>query len=706
MQVGPPGPATSPQPAPQPLDQGVTEEQLNIDRLLETTNIAEHLSEDKLKEIGTKVIEGYKLDKESKRKWDDDVDAWIKLAAQIKENRTWPWPRASNVKYPLLSTAAMQFAARAYPALVPADGKVVQMKVVGSDPMGQKANLADKLAKHMNFQLLEDMPDWEEEMDKLLIQLPVIGCLFKKTYFDDVVKSSRSCLLGPKDLIVNYWARSLEDASRVTEVLQMTKNDIATMKAAGLYLDVDLGDPSPLATLRPTTFDVVGNVQPATPDDTTPYILLEQHRYEDLDDDGYAEPYIVTVDEAQGRVLRIVARWDSDGISKNAKGDVVCIKPVGYFTKFGFLPNPDGGFYDIGFGHLLGPLNEAANSIINQLVDAGTLSNLQSGFMGKGLRTKQGETRLAPGEWRHVNATGDDLRKQIVPLPANEPSDVLFKLLGLVIESTEKLASVAEIFVGKMPGQNTPATTTMATIEQGMKVFTAIYKRVYRSLTKEYKKIFRLNSIYEENIKKALHVLDEPIVRTDYDEKAYNVCPTADPTAVSSTQKLLKAQGLMELLQLGTLNPIEVTKRILDAQEQPNPEALLRQGPPPPDPKTQQIQMQMQADQESHQADMALTKLKVAQEAMKLENEKHRQAMDNHRQAMQDQLDQMKVLVGFMQDEAKHKQDLAHEAQSHAQDMVHGEQDHAMKLKQGDEAHKAKLQQQKEKPSAKKGTSS
>src|SRR3990167_2550597 len=315
----------------------------------------------------------------------------------------------------------------------------------------------------------------------------------------------------------------------------------------------------------------------------------------------------------------MVARWDSDGVKLNDDKDIICFEPVEYYTKYEFLPNPDGGFYGVGFGHLLGPLNDSANTIVNLLLDAGTLSNLQSGFIGKGLRLKPGETRLAPGEWRNVPTSGDDIKKQIFPLPVKEPSKVLFELLGLIIQSTKELASVAEIFVGKMPGQNTPATTTMATIEQGMKVFTSIYKRVYRSLSKEFENLFRLNSIHHENIERAMLILDEPIEQADYDLKSYDVCPTADPTAVSSTQKLLKAQGLMELLPLGTINVMEVTKRILEAQEQPNIEALMQQQQLPPDPKVQAAQMKMQQDKEKHQLDTAMKQFEMQmkqQEAM------------------------------------------------------------------------------------------
>lgn len=660
-----------------------------LDRLLATTNIAEELDEDLLTEIGQEVIKGFDKDLESKKAWDASVDQWIRLAAQVKESRSYPWPNAANVKYPLLSTAALQFAARAYPTLVPADGNVVQMQVIGMDQQGMKAEKAQRLADHMNYQLLVDMPDWEEETDKLFVQLPIIGCMFRKTYFDDLCKTNCSRLLGPKDLVVNYWAPSLESAYRVSEIMEMTENQLKERVNAELYLDVELPQPT-VDESRPRTIDVHGNQPTFDSDGGTPYVIIEQHTYWDLDKDGYKEPYIITVERNSHKVLRIVARWDSDGVHNNDDGELVYITPVGYYTKYSFIPNPDGGFYDVGFGHLLGPLNESANTIINQLLDAGTLSNLQSGFIGKGLRMKMGEQRFQPGEWKAVNATGDDIKKQIFPLPVNQPSKVLFELLGLIIESSEKLASVAEIFVGKMPGQNTPATTTMASIEQGMKLFTAIYKRVYRSLTKEFKKLFRLNGLYQENLDKAQHVLDQPITVEDYDPKAYDVCPTADPTAVSSTQKLLKAEGLMQVLPLGTVNIQEVTKRILEAQEQPNIEVLMMNPTPQQDPKVAAEQAKMQMAQEEHKMDMAAKQ-------MELQFKQQEAVMDQKFMQMEKQLEFRLKEMEFQQKSTHQIKQAQLDQMTGAMEMQQGQVQHSQAMEQGDEQHKQAMQQMKEK---------
>jgi chaperonin GroES len=420
-------------------------------------------------------------------------------------------------------------------------------------------------------------------------------------------------------------------------------------------------------------------------DDATPYVILEQHTYWDLDDDGYQEPYIITIEESSQTVLRVVARFDSDGIIEEG-GKVLLIEPVEYYTKYGFIPNPDGGFYDIGFGHLLGPLNESSNTLINILVDSGHLETLQAGFIGKGLRMKMGEQRFQPGEWKSVNATGDDIKKQIFPLPTKTPSDVLFKLLGMLVESGKELASVAEIFTGKMPGQNTPATTTQASIEQGMKVFTAIYKRTYRALTKEFRKVFRLNSLYEENFTRAQLIMDEPITPQDYDRKKYDVCPTADPTAVSTTQKMQKAAMLMEIIPLGTINIMEATKRMLEAQEQPNVEALMQEPQPQVDPKVQAIQAKTQMDKEKHQLDVQMKQFEMQ--------------MEQQTAMMEQKFMEMEAMMKMQLEQMKFQQDAKHQTVQHNMDMQQSAQQAQSQAVQGQMKHEQGITQMKEKASA------
>ncbi len=655
---------------------------LAIEKILETTNVAELLNEEDLKIISSKVREGYDRDLDSRKPWEEDLTKWSKLAMQVSEERTYPWPNAANIKYPLLSTAAMQFAARAYPTLVPSDGKVVKCQVIGKDPTGEKTKRAERVSTHMSYQVMHQMCGWEEDMDKLLLALPIAGTAFKKTYWDAGKQQNVSKLIFPKLLVVNYYAKSLEDAERLTEIVYLSKRQVKERQNKKIYLDVELPDPS-----SKIDEDETHQRYSSVDDDTAPYTILEQHTYLDLDNDGYAEPYIVTMDYDSETILRVVPRYNADMVMVDEKNKVISIVSKHYYTKYSFIPNPDGGFYDIGFGRLLGPLNEAANTLINQLTDAGSLSNLQSGFIGKGLRIRMGETRFSPGEWKSVNAVGDDLKKQIFPMPVREPSEVLFKLLDLLLKSGKELASVAEIFVGKMPGQNTPATTTMATIEQGMKVFTAVYKRVYRSLTSEFKKIYLLNREYM-NPEEYISILDDNAQQQDYEASEDDIIPGADPTAVSTQEKQAKVKSLLELLQLGTIDPMAVTKMYLEAHDIPNPEQMMKQpSPPPPDPKMEAMQAKAQLDQQKAQTDMAIAQQKAQMEGKSKEQE---MAMKQQLAATTLRMKQLEALLTSRKAQAE----LAANSQTHQQQLVHtqqkGQQDLAMKAAQ----HQQKMKQQ------------
>jgi len=651
----------------------MVEFKLKLDKIMSSNNIADSLDEDQLIYIGNQVSVGYENDLASRKDWEKDLTNWTELALQISNDKTYPWPNAANIKYPLLATAAMQFAARAYPTLVPSNGKIVKVKIVGSDPQGEKAARAKRVSTHMSYQLIDEMSDWEEDMDKLLITLPIAGTCFKKTYWDPNKQRNCSKLVLPKTLVVNYWTRNIEDAERITEIFYLSKRKVTERINQGIYIDAELGDPQQSVD-DPTTSVNKAFQRNTSDDDATPYLILEQHTYFDLDGDGYPEPYIVTVEEATKKVLRIVPRFSESGVMVNDKNKILAIEATQYYTKYGFIPNPDGGFYDIGFGRLLGPLNNSANTIINQLVDAGSLSNLQAGFIGKGLRIKMGESRFQPGEWKAVNAVGDDLKKQIFPLPVREPSQVLFNLLDLLLKSGKELASVAEIFVGKMPGQNTPATTTMATIEQGMKVFTAVYKRIYRSLTKEFRKIYALNREYM-NHEEYVSVLDEPVPQSDYQGPEDDIIPGADPTAVSSQEKQAKLQSVMQIMQMGTIDPMWFTQQYLEAHEIPNADKALRQpSPPPPDPKMEALKAKAQIDQQKAQMDMQMASAKLQMEGAAKEQEARMKADMLREQLKGRQMEAVlkgKAAIQDMQIKgAQAQQNMATQAMQHHQSLV------------------------------------
>lgn len=675
-----------------------TQANSELDAIIQMANAAEKMDKEKQQELAALVYKGYEADVASRSQWEQRYEDAMKLAMQVREKKTFPWVGASNVKFPLLSTASMQFAARAYPALIPASGQVVSYRVIGADKDGAKAARAKRVSQYMSWQVLENMPDWEEDMDKMLITLPIVGTAFKKTYFNSKLNKKCSHLVSAMDLVVNYWATSLEDCERKTQKLYYTRRKMEEKMRSGEFLECELPDPS-VDYLKKQ--DQIQGLSATDTDEATPYLVLEQHRFYDLDGDGYAEPYVVTILAQNQQLLRVVARWASDGVKRDEKDKIICIEPLEYFTKYGFIPNPDGGFYDVGFGLLLGPLNESVNTLINQLVDAGTLSTLQGGWISKGLRIKQGKQSFTPGEWKQVDATLDDIKKGIFPLPVKEPSSVLFQLLGMLVTSTKELASVAEIFTGKMPGQNTPAYTTKETVEQGMKVFTAIYKRLYRALAHEFKKLFVLNQMYFTP-QEVVSVTDDQISQQDFQGPADDVVPAADPQAASATDKLAKAKELGGLIQLG-LDRQAVVVRILEALEVPNFTELFPKQPPPPPPEIQKLQMEAQNKQKELEAKMKAQeaehelKLKEMQAEMQMAQEEHSikiQEMILELQAKQQELGMKRE---EMQMDMQAKIIGAHTDQVIGQQqMEQANQQHAQKLEQGAASHKQKMTQMKE----------
>src|SRR5690606_2001843 len=288
----------------------------------------------------------YNIDKSSRSEWETQVETALKCAKQVVDAKGFPWPGAANVKYPLVTTAAIQFHARSYPEIVKGN-EVVKARTVGEDPDGRKQARADRVSQHMSWQCMEEMKEWDEETDKLLLVLPIVGSVVRKTYFDPTEDRNKSVLVLPENLIVHYKARSLESSRRKTEIIDVYKNEVWENVQAGVWLDVELGAPSP-----------DGEHQG---DEDAPFEFLEQHRYFDLDEDGYEEPYIVTVLKDSGEVVRIKARYDETGIIIQGN-KLIKIEPIEYYTHYQFVPSPDGGFYGIGFGILLNGLNETINT--------------------------------------------------------------------------------------------------------------------------------------------------------------------------------------------------------------------------------------------------------------------------------------------------------------------------------------------------------
>lgn len=560
------------------------EVKLELNDIVKSPNVAELLPEDQLAKIGNQVYEDWEVDKQSRSDWEEKTAVAMKLALQVVEEKTFPWENASNVKFPIVTIAALQYQSRAYPSLIPGNN-VVKARVFGEDVDGTLAAKANRISNYMSFQVLEEDDCWEKNMDEVLISQAIVGCAFKKSYFDPNLGHNVSEHVLAKDLYIPYFAKSLDKASRITEVLYVSQNDLTSRFNAGIYKELETESeaaPDTSGVLDEVTQESQG-LRPTLRDSSAPRELLEQHRWLDLDDDDFAEPYIVTIDKETKQVLRIVARFFSKDI-KRYNQKIVNITPTNYYTKFTFIPSPDGGIYDLGFGVLLGPLNESINTLLNQLVDAGTLSNTAGGFLGRGVKFRSGDNSFKPFEWKRVDSTGDDLRKGVVPLTVREPSMVLFQLLGMLIDYGERIGMAVDPLVGVNPGQNTPAETSRSMVAEGQRIFNAVFKRTYRSLKEEFRKLYKLNAIYlqDETVFNSLSKAGSNIIlREDFTGDGFDVIPSADPNMVSQEQKIQQAQIIKASAANapGLYNAYTVEKKLLEALGVEDIESVL------PDPK-------------------------------------------------------------------------------------------------------------------------
>jgi chaperonin GroES len=576
---------------------------------LDKVNLVDDLEDRVINKISTRVLNGYELDLASCSEWHKKTEDGLKVAKQIAEKKTFPWPGAANIKFPLIATASIQFAARAYPQIIQGND-IVRATVVGSDDTGAKEQRAKRVSQHMSWQLLDQMEEWEPGMDQLLHGLPVMGTYFKKTFFDPLYQRNRSIALTPFEVVVNIKHKgTLETCRRISQQIYLYKNEVIERENAGIY--------------RADCAEHMTNQ--VNDDESVQELFIEQHCWYDLDGDGYEEPYIVTLHHDSGYICRILANYDAGQMDvRNDK--LVKIEPIPYFTKFTFIPSPDGEFYDIGFAHLLGPINEAMSTLINQLLDAGSLANTGGGFISKGLRWNGGRLSFELGEWKPVDTVGMSLKDAILPLPVREPSSTLFQLLGLLNDTGQKLASVSDAMAGEMPSQNTTATTTLAMIEQGLKVFTGIYKRVFRSLKQEFAKLYRLNSVYLEE-EEYFRVMDSQmaVFQKDYALDDLDIVPVADPTMASEAQRLARAQALLQTMEMNPdpMGKIEILRQYYDAIGAKNIDQLLnveqikqQMENPPPNPDMLRLQLETQKakdtmDAKLHELEHAETELQA-----------------------------------------------------------------------------------------------
>ena len=563
-------------------------------------NLVAMLADGKIDEIARTCLDDYDTDKSSMQHWLDAMQAAIDLAALVKEDKNYPFDKASNIKFPLVTTAALQFNARAYPAIVPSSERV-KCRVWGEDPNGAKADRGDRVASWMSYQLSTRLEEWDEDTDNLLMMLPIVGDMFRKVWWEG---RERTRLVQPGKFIVNDNAQSLETAPRCTEEITLYPYEIDERIRSGWYADFDYH---------------------TTEEDQEPQELIEQHTRIDLDGDGYPEPYVATVHVETRTLVRLVADFGPEDVEYETetvliRGPMGLVQqeiPVGirairrgaYFVHYQFMPSLRGGFWGTGLGVLLADISSGINTAINMMIDAAHYAALGGGFIGSEFRLKGGNQRMRPGEWMKTAATGGDIRSAVVPMQFRGSDATMYQLLGLLIDAGKDVSSTKDIITGEN-AQNMTATTAMALVEQGMKVFTAAYKRVYRALQREFRLLARINATYLDPQTYSAFLDTQADPRADFDSADMDIQPVADPNAVTKMQEMARAQLLREEADAGRLDPAAATRRVLEAASIENVDELLPQATPE---QQAMMQMQMQMQQMQMQAMQADLAMKVAE---------------------------------------------------------------------------------------------
>ena len=582
----------------------------NLLKQIDDINIAASVDQHVLDQLGQLVVQEYQIDETSRADWRDEIDKALDMATQEAQEKQFPWPKASNVIFPLITSAALQFQARTYPAIIQ-NRNVVKGVVWGSDkgtpavdehkqpvmgadgqPVwlaapGEKRQRADRIGQHMSYQLLEEMPDWEEQTDSMLGVLPIEGGFLRKTYFDPVEKCNRAVTVRITDVVWNYYAPSFKAAPRHTEILRIYPTQIETYERSGMFLEHEYGPGSDMAETAG------GDDQPSQGSDPDAFhIFLEQHRRFDLDGDGYAEPYVVTVHKRDAKVVRITARYDDDGIAMGDEG-VIKVQADDCYTLYSFLPNPKSGSHPLGWGHVAKHLNHTINTAINQMLDAGTLQNAGGGFIGTSLSLHSGPVNFQVGRYVPVNNKGQDIRQAVYPLPWPGPSQVLFNLVEMLLGAAKEVTATQDILAGDVAKADASPTTVLALIEQGTKMYTSIHKRVYRAMKDELQKLYKLNRKYMKEAAR-YRVGDEWLEVTPDDYRlGGGVEPIADPTMVTDMQRLGRATVLLGMKDDPMINGLEVRRRFLEYAGIDRPDEILV----PPNPLPGQLALaKAQAD--------------------------------------------------------------------------------------------------------------
>ena len=541
-------------------------------------NLADFLGEQVLEPLGAKMVDQYNEYKESRGDWEDTYRNGLELLGFKYERRTEPFRGASGVNHPVLAEAVTQFQAQAYKELLPADGPV-RTQIMGTADVA-KEEQAKRVKDFMNYQIMDQMKEYEPEFDQMLFYLPLSGSTFKKVYYDSLLGRAVSKFVPADDLIVPYSANSLEDAEAVIHVIKISENELRKQQVSGFYRDIELGTPPVTENqLQDKKLELEGISKDGQEDQYTLYEVhtnLDLEGYEDMGGDGEPTgiklPYVVTVAEAGQKILSIRRNYNPQDPLK---------KKVNYFVQFKFLPGT--GFYGFGLIHMIGGLTRTATAALRQLLDAGTLANLPAGFKSRGIRVRDDAQPLQPGEFRDVDAPGGNIKDQFMTLPFKGPDATLLQLMGIVVSAGQRFAAIADMQVGDM-NQQAAVGTTVALLERGSRVMSAIHKRLYVGLKQEFKllaEVFKtyLPPSYPYDVPGA----SKEIKVQDFDDRV-DILPVADPNIFSQTQRISLAQSQLQLAQSNPRihNLYQAYRSMYDALGVKNVNSIL---PPPAPPQ-------------------------------------------------------------------------------------------------------------------------
>jgi len=508
-------------------------------------NLAEFLEDDVLDPLGSDLYNQYVDYKESRGDWEDSYREGLDLLGFKYVKRTEPFRGASGVTHPVLAEAVTQFQAQAYKELLPAEGPV-RVQILG-DINPEKQDQANRVKDFMNYQIMDQMKEYEPEFDQMLFYLPLSGSAFKKVYYDDLLGRAVSKFIPSEDIVVPYSANSLDDAEAIIHIVKISKNDLRKQQVGGFYKDVELTSQPALkeSAIKEKELDLQGLTANSSEDI---YTLLEMHvnidleGYEDVDPTtgeptGIKLPYVVTLDEDSNKILSIRRNYAQDDILK---------RRINYFVHFKFLPGL--GFYGFGLIHMIGGLSRTATAALRQLLDAGTLANLPAGFKQRGIRIRDDAQPIQPGEFRDVDAPGGNIRDSFMQLPFKGPDQTLLSLMGICVQSAQRFASIADNQVGDM-NQQAAVGTTVALLERGSRVMSAIHKRLYVGLKNEFKLLSEVFKTYlPQEYPYDVPGAQKNVKVSDFDDRI-DVLPVADPNIFSQTQRISMAQSQLQLAQ-------------------------------------------------------------------------------------------------------------------------------------------------------------